>query len=271
MNDGGGHGDLGRELASIAESLAREAGAMARRGRRSGTIEATTKSSPTDMVTLYDAASEELIVNGLRAARPRDGLVGEEGTESGSSSGITWHIDPIDGTSNFLFDLPTWSVSIGAVDAAGPLAGAVYVPVLEEMFVAARGSGATLNGLPISVSGATDLSTALIGTGFGYDRDRRSRHARTVAAIIGEVRDIRRLGAASVDICFVACGRLDAYFERDLHSWDLVAGQIIAAEAGAITSDFSGGPIRPAEALAATPGIHAAFIDLLGSVTVGGA
>lgn len=256
------------ELVRIAETLARHAGDAARDGRRGSIVEADTKSSPTDMVTEFDKASERLIVDGLVTERPSDGIVGEEGATRPGTSGIVWHIDPIDGTSNFVFDLPMWAVSIGAVDSEGPLVGAVYIPVLGEMFTATRGGGATLNGRPIRASGATDLSTALIGTGFSYDRSRRTAHARLVAELIGQVRDIRRFGAAAVDLCLVACGRLDAFFEEGLSSWDLVAGQLIATEAGAIATDYVGGTVTPAQVLVASPGIHAAFVDLVGSTTV---
>ena len=257
-----------RDLATIAESLARSAGTMALAGRRSTTVSATTKSSPTDMVTEFDTASEALIVGGLAERRPDDAIVGEEGSHRPGTSGVTWHIDPIDGTSNFYFDLPMWAVSIGAVDATGPLAAAVYLPVLDEMFVAVRGEGATMNGLPIHASAADDLPTALVGTGFSYDSATRTAHARLVADIIGRVRDIRRFGAAAADLCMVACGRLDAYFEEGLNSWDLVAGQLVAAEAGAIATDYAGRPVTPAQVLVAAPGIHQALVALLGSATV---
>ena len=140
---------IGSELRSIAETLARQAGDMALRGRKSGDVTATTKSSPTDMVTQYDKASEELITAGLAQICADDAIVGEEGASKSGTSGITWHIDPIDGTSNFFFDIPMWAVSIGAVDEHGPLAGAVYVPALGEMFSAARNEGATMNGTTI--------------------------------------------------------------------------------------------------------------------------
>lgn len=259
---------LARELAGIAETLARRAGLMALEGRRTTEVSATSKSTPTDMVTAYDRASEALIVEGLARLRPLDGIVGEEGTTTPGTTDVTWHIDPIDGTSNFLFDLPTWAVSVGAADMAGPIAGAVYVPVLDELFLAARGSGATRNGIPIKASSACELATALVGTGFGYDPAQRERQAGVVARIIGQVRDIRRYGAASVDMCFVACGRLDAYFEEALHSWDLVAAQVIAQEAGATVSDFNGGPVNPSNVVVSAPGLHRAFIGLLGSDTV---
>jgi myo-inositol-1(or 4)-monophosphatase len=258
---------LGNELRSIAEQLARAAGDMALAGRKSGDVTATTKSSPTDMVTQYDKASEDMITAGLRELRPDDGIVGEEGASRDGTSGITWHIDPIDGTSNFYFDIPMWAVSIGAVDKYGPIAGAVYAPALGDMFTAARGEGATLNGNRISVRENTVLSDALVCTGFSYHVNQREVHARRVATMVGQIRDIRRFGAAAIDLCFVACGRLDAYFEEHLNSWDLIAGQVIATEAGAIVTNFSGDTVTPQQVLATQPGVQKALIRLIADST----
>ena len=254
---------IGSELRSIAETLARQAGDMALRGRKSGDVTATTKSSPTDMVTQYDKASEELITAGLAQIRTDDAIVGEEGASKSGTSGITWHIDPIDGTSNFFFDIPMWAVSIGAVDEHGPLAGAVYVPALGEMFSAARNEGATMNGNIISCRDNSLLSDAMVCTGFSYRISERHAHAQRVAQMVMKVRDIRRFGAAAVDLCFVACGRLDAYFEEHLHSWDLVAGQIIATEAGAIVTNYEGASVTPEQVLATTPLIQKELIALI--------
>lgn len=254
---------LGTELRAVAEQLAQQAGDMALAGRKSGDVTASTKSSPTDLVTQYDKASEEMVTAGLLQLRPDDGIVGEEGACREGTSGITWHIDPIDGTSNFFFDIPLWAVSIGAVDAEGPIAGAVYIPALGEMFTATRGGGATLNGSPISVRTNTMLSDALVGTGFSYRAEERGAHAQRVARLITQIRDIRRLGAAAIDLCFVACGRYDAYFEENLQSWDLIAGQLIATEAGAVVTDFAGNTVTPRQVLAAQPGVHASLIQLI--------
>jgi myo-inositol-1(or 4)-monophosphatase len=258
---------LGTELRTIAEQLARAAGDMALAGRRSGDVTATTKSSPTDMVTQYDKASEDMITAGLRELRPDDGIVGEEGASRDGTSGITWHIDPIDGTSNFYFDIPMWAVSIGAVDESGPIAGAVYVPALGDMFTAARGEGATMNGGRIAVRENTLLSDALVCTGFSYHVSEREVHARRVATMVGQIRDIRRFGAAAIDLCFVACGRLDAYFEEHLNSWDLIAGQVIATEAGAMVTNFSGDTVTPKQVLASQPGVQKALIQLIADST----
>jgi myo-inositol-1(or 4)-monophosphatase len=254
---------LSRDLLAVAEDLARAAGDMALRGRKSGDVAATTKSSPTDMVTQYDKASEELITSGLTARRPHDGIIGEEGASVSGSSGITWHIDPIDGTSNFYFDIPMWAVSIGAVDDSGPLVGVVYAPALGEMYTAIRGEGAFLNGSPIHVRNNSELSDALVCTGFSYRVHERTQHAQRVAQMVTHIRDIRRFGAAAIDLCFVACGRYDAYFEEHLHSWDLIAGQVIATEAGAIVTNYAGESVTPAQVLAAQPGIQQQLVQLI--------
>jgi myo-inositol-1(or 4)-monophosphatase len=254
---------IGSQLRLVAESLAREAGDMALQGRKSGPLTVTTKSSPIDVVTKFDKASEAMITEGLAKVRPDDAIIGEEGASKHGTTGITWHIDPIDGTTNFYFDVPMWAVSIGAVDEHGPLAGAVYVPALGEMFSGARGEGSTLNGMPISVRENNDIADALVCTGYSYQISERAVHAKRVAEIVMKVRDIRRFGAAAIDLCFVACGRLDAYFEEHLNSWDLIAGQVIATEAGAVFSDYVGNAVTPAQVLAATPGVHADLIHLI--------
>ena len=263
-------GDDRSGLRSLAESMAVRAGDEALAGRRrlgiGQPVVHDTKSSPTDPVTEYDRAAERLIVEAIRQLRPHDAIVGEEGANHAGTSGLHWLIDPIDGTANFVYDLPHWCTSIAVVDADGPLAGAVYAPVLGELFSAERGGGATLNGSPIRCSGVDQLSRALVGTGFSYSADRRALQGDRVARLVREVRDIRRLGSAAIDLCLVACGRLDAYFEEHLNSWDLAAGVLIAAEAGAVTSDFAGGEATPAATVAAGPGIHARLLELIATL-----
>ncbi len=248
---------------AVAISLAREAGDMAMKGRRHGLSHVATKSTLTDMVTEYDRASETLVVEGLRTRRSSDSIIGEEGAAHTGDSELTWYVDPIDGTTNFYFDLPMWAVSIGVTDTTGPLAGVVYVPALGEMFSGSRGGGAFMNGHPISVRPNDTLADALVCTGFSYSAEARVRQSRRIPHIIDKVRDLRRFGAAAVDLCFVAAGRLDAYFEENLHLWDLVAGHVIATEAGAIVTDFSGAPVRPEEVMASTPAIHSDLVSLL--------
>jgi myo-inositol-1(or 4)-monophosphatase len=255
------------DLRALCERLATGAGAVARDGRAAmsagRTFDGATKSSRTDVVTEYDRAAEAYIVGELRRLRPTDAIVGEEGTDDAGTSGFAWFIDPIDGTTNFVYDQPSWSCSVAVAYDGEMVAGAVYVPPLGELFSAAAGAGATRDGQPVRVSDATDLSLALVGTGFSYDPATRRQQATAVAGLIDRVRDIRRLGSAAVDLCMVACGRLDLYFERHLNAWDAAAGELIAREAGAVTSDFGGGPPRPAELLATTPGLHAAALALL--------
>jgi len=255
---------LGHELAAIAREITRHAGGIALAGRRSGALrDVTTKTTGTDMVTEFDRRGEELIVGELRRRRPHDAIVGEEGANLAGASGITWYIDPIDGTTSFLYDLPTWCVSVGARDGHGPLAGAVYVPALDEMFWAVRGEGAYLGDARIRCNTDVDISRALCATGFSYGAAQRTVQMRRVAEFIDKIRDIRRSGAAAIDLCFVACGRVDAYFEENLHPWDLAAGELIAREAGALSGDYSGGPIRPAEVLVAVPSVFAPLSELL--------
>ena len=240
---------LQTHLRVLACDLALQAGELIRAGRRGGVGNVDTKSSTTDMVTTFDRASEALIVNALRKERPDDAIIGEEGTADTGTSGVRWLIDPIDGTTNFFYDLPGYAVSIAATDDEGTLAGAVYVPATNELFSAARGEGATLNDAPIRCSTTDTVSNTLLATGFSYSPDIRRQQMRRLQHVIGEVRDIRRCGAAAVDLCNVAAGRVDAYFEEYLGAWDLAAGELIAREAGCISGDLHGAAVRPGQVL----------------------
>lgn len=247
-------------LLGLACRLAVEAGTGAAADRNAdaasrAAMTAATKSSLTDVVTRHDRAAEAIIVKGLRRARPDDAIVGEEGADHVGTSGVSWLIDPIDGTTNLLYGLPMWCTSIGAADPAGAVVGAVYVPVTDELFAARRGGGATRNGRPIRASGETDLGLALVATGFGYDPGHRRRQASRLGTLAPLIRDIRRGGSAAIDLCYTAAGMFDAYFEEHLNPWDIAAGELIAREAGCRTGDFCGGPAGPAELLVATPGI----------------
>jgi myo-inositol-1(or 4)-monophosphatase len=264
--DGSAHDDP-LALRDLAGELARAAGTTASRGRRAAAdgdgLVSATKSSATDIVTQFDRAAEAAIVGRLRELRPGDAIVGEEGTADSGTTGYNWFVDPIDGTTSFVYDQPTWSCSIAVARGDTMVAGAVYLPRLDELFDAALGHGARLDGRPIRVSDATDPALALVGTGFSYRVEARRQQAEHLARLMGRIRDVRRFGSAAADLCFVAAGRLDAYYERYLNAWDSAAGELIAREAGAITSDFSGGPARPAEMVAAAPGLHAALIALI--------
>ena len=236
-------------LAQTAGALARMVGARIRSLREQGVAVADTKSSLTDVVTAADREAERLVAEALREARPHDGLLGEEGASTAGTTGITWVVDPIDGTVNYLYGLPAYAVSIAATvehdgrgsalpagtmaDGRRAVAGAVYVPAFDELFDAHEGGGARVNGRPIRVSEREELSLALVGTGFGYTVERRTEQAEVARRLIPQVRDIRRMGAAAVDLCMVAAGRLDAYYERGLQPWDYAAGALIAREAGA--------------------------------------
>jgi myo-inositol-1(or 4)-monophosphatase len=206
---------------------------------------------------------EELLVRELRSARPDDGLLGEEGGAIAGTSGLTWVIDPIDGTVNYLYGIPQWAVSIGLEDGSGAIVGVVYDPSKGELWQAVRGEGASLNGVPLACSTATDLAQSLVGTGFGYDARRRHAQSRAVADLLPKVRDIRRLGSGALDLCSVAAGRLDGYYEQGLSAWDLSAGELIAREAGAVVTGLRGRDASYDLVLAAAPGIHQALHDLL--------
>lgn len=258
--------ELAENLRTLAQRVAREAGELVREGRHRGIEHAETKSSATDLVTEWDRAAERLLVQRLVDARPDDGIVGEEGTGRDGSSGITWLIDPIDGTTNFYYALPTYAVSVAACDAHGPLAGAVYVPGLDWMFSAARGGGAWLGTARLACGNLDRLDTALVATGFSYDADRRARQAQRLAGLLPRIRDIRRFGAASVDLCLVAAGNVDAYYEVGLGPWDIAAGALIAREAGCRVSAIDGSELRteaPIEILAANPLLHERLLEAL--------
>ena len=187
-----------------------------------------------------DLASEKLIVSALLAARPDDGIIGEEGASRPSRSGITWVIDPVDGTVNYLYGLPGWNISIGAKDEQGRLVGVVHAPTVNSTWTAMRGKGAWFNESPISCNDPISLDRALIGTGFAYDVRARVEQGRIAAALLPQIRDLRRMGSAAVDLCYVAMGAFDGYFEIGLKEWDSAAGALIAQEAGAIVSVTEG-------------------------------
>jgi len=220
------------ELRALAEAIAREAGALLRDAFRGPELRISAKSTPTDLVSEADHAAEHLIRERLSAARPDDGVLGEEGGDVAGTSGIRWVVDPLDGTVNFLFGIPQWAVSIAAEDADGTVVGVVYDAERDELFSAERGGTATLNGHPLKPSTKSDMATALVGTGFGYDSEVRRAQAAVVARLLPDVRDIRRLGAAAIDLAWTACGRLDAYYEHGLNPWDLAAGGLICECAG---------------------------------------
>jgi myo-inositol-1(or 4)-monophosphatase len=222
-----------------------------------------TKTTPTDVVTESDTAAEELIRERLLAARPGDGLVGEEGASVSGGSGVEWVVDPIDGTVNYLYGIPQYAVSIAAVVEGRVVAGVVHNPAGAETWTATRGGGAALNGRPVLESGCDRLDRALVATGFGYDPRRRARQADLLRNVVPYVRDIRRAGAASLDLCAVATGRVDAYYERGLKAWDLAAGGLIAEEAGAVVAGLRGAAAGEDLVIAAGPALFTELHDLL--------
>jgi len=258
-----GTGPTAHDLLELAVRLAGEAGELVLAGRRAGLGAVDTKSSSTDLVTKYDKAAERHIVEGLARHRPDDAVVGEEGADRPGTSGLSWYVDPIDGTTNYFYGIPQYGVSIGVADADGLVAGVVVAPAMGETFTATRDGGAFLNGAPIRVNPVTDVAQALVATGFGYVVERRTYQAGVVARLLPHIRDIRRPGAASLDLCWVACGRVDAFYEEDLNWWDMAAGELVAREAGAATSDFRGGPVRPDNLVACAPAIAAPLLRLL--------
>ena len=243
------------EIRTIAEDVARSVGEQMPARRRAG-FSWETKSTATDVVTEIDTWAEKVIVEAISSSRPDDGFLGEEGTDDPGTTGLRWVIDPVDGTTNLLYDLPGYNVSIGVEFEGAPVAGAVYDPIRSELYSAARGTGATLNGDSISVSGKTDLSSALVATGFNYDSELRRSQAQTLVKVLPAIRDIRRFGGAALDLCAVASGRVDAFFEIGLQPWDACAGSIIAAEAGAFVDV---GELT----VVATTGIAQSLVDLL--------
>lgn len=245
-------------LATLATEITIEAGALLREALHRTRTTVETKSTGTDMVTEIDRASEALIARLLQEARPGDGMLGEEGTATASTTGVRWIADPLDGTTNYLYGFPAFGVSIAAEVDGRVVAGAVHDPIHGETFVASLGAGATCNGRALAVGGPSSLSTALVGTGFSYDRDRRRWQASLLPRVLPAVRDIRRAGAAALDLCWVALGRLDAYYEWGLAPWDWAAGSFIAREAGARTGELTDGT-----QIAAPPHLYDDLVALL--------
>ncbi|WP_432484587.1 inositol monophosphatase family protein [Kineococcus esterisolvens] len=267
------------QLRAVAVEAATAAAELVRTGRPDRVEVAATKSSPTDVVTAMDHASERLLREVLGRLRPHDGVLGEEGGHRPGTSGLTWVVDPVDGTVNYLYGLRAYAVSVACVldpergtarpDPAGwtVLAGCVHDPTAGEVWSAALGQGASLRDgggvggreRVLRVPEAVDLGQALVATGFGYDAARRAEQAAVLAHLLPRVRDVRRIGSAALDLCWVGAGRLDAYYERGLKPWDMAAGALVAGEAGALVTGFDGGPAGPEGVLAAAGGLHAAL------------
>ena len=251
------------ELLELAVEAAHEAGAVLLERFAREATGVRTKSTETDLVSDADTAAERVIFETISSVRPADGWVAEEGTSARTETGITWIADPLDGTVNYLFRIPIWCVSIAAEDAGGAVAGVIYDPNRDETFTATRGGGSLLNGSPTRVSDRDDLATALVATGFEYDRELRAFQARVVAGVIPAVRDIRRAGSAALDLASVACGRVDGYYESSTERWDKAAGTLLVEEAGGVVSDLGNPSGESPGLVAAAPGIHAALDALV--------
>ena len=244
----------------LAHRAAREAGQLliARFGHPASRVDR--KSSSTDMVSDADRIAESAIASLLESERPDDGVLGEEGARAPGSTGRRWVVDPLDGTTNFLYGIPQWAVSVAVEDGDGVAAGVVRDPVRDETFAAARGARATLNGEPIALREPPRLARALIATGFSYDRGTRAAQGETLRSVLPDVRDIRRAGAASLDLAWLAAGRLDGYYERGLKPWDWAAGRLLVAEAGGQVAELDGDPQGLA---AASPELLPQLLELL--------
>ncbi len=257
-----------RELLMLARGLGRETGQFLLRDRPA-VLRTETKSSSTDVVTEMDRAAENQIISGLQRMRPTDGYLGEEGGRQAGSSGVTWIIDPIDGTTNYLYGIPIWAVSIAAAIDGDVVVGVVDIPDLGVQYFGHRGGGSWIerqagdDAVPLTCSNQTSLSQSLVATGFGYDSRQRESQARILTGVLPRVRDVRRAGAASVDLCWVAEGLVDAYYEFGLQPWDFAAGALIAQESGARVGNLHGGPPGEATTYAAAPGIADELRSLL--------
>jgi myo-inositol-1(or 4)-monophosphatase len=264
------------ELLSIAVRVARTAAQTARRMRAEAITAVDTKSTATDVVTAADRAVERQVVTALRQLRPQDTVLGEEYGPAGGIAdtaepgGVRWVVDPIDGTVNYLYGLPQYAVSLAAAVDGAVVAGVVRNPATGDEWTATRGGGAFRDGRRLRGSDTSRLSQALVGTGFGYDPARRRHQAAVLARLLPEVRDIRRFGAAALDLCLAAEGALDAYFEKGLNPWDHAAGGLVAEEAGLVVAGLDGAPPGLDLVIAAPPALFPALHDRLSAFDAAG-
>jgi myo-inositol-1(or 4)-monophosphatase len=255
-------------LLDLAVATAREAAGLVSRGRASAAEQVDVKSSPVDLVTAVDRACEELVVDRLLGARPDDGLLGEEGGERTGTSGVRWVVDPIDGTTNFVYGLPAFAVSIAAEVDGQVRAGVVLNAATGELWSATAGGGAHLtvgdaDPVPLTGSRPASLEQTLVATGFGYRVEQRRAQGAVVAELLPHVRDIRRHGSAALDLCTVAAGRVDAYYELHLNPWDYAAGALVAAEAGVVVTGLPGRLFGDPLGIAVAPTVAGPFVELL--------
>jgi myo-inositol-1(or 4)-monophosphatase len=269
-----------QELLELAVQAARLAGGLlAERAARGAERSVASKSTPTDLVSEADLAAQRAIRALLAEHRPGDGFLGEEeGEDEAGESGLRWIVDPLDGTVNFLFGIPQWSVSVAVADRQGTLAGAVYDPNREELFTATRDGPATLSasGGAVELHGraadprgqqggdAGSLAAAMVATGLGYDADVRERQAEVLSRLVPRVRDIRRFGSAALDLAWTAAGRFDAYYERTVKPWDIAAGELVCRRAGLEILELAAVEGLPWGVLAARPGLARELHEIVG-------
>jgi myo-inositol-1(or 4)-monophosphatase len=259
---GAGQAVTAEDLLLLAREVAAEAAQFVRASRPAGRVSvAGTKSTLTDPVTAIDTATEQLIRSAITAVRPDDAFLGEEGGSSTGTSGVSWIVDPIDGTVNFIYGIPAYAVSIAAQAEGRVVAGVVCNIATGEEFSAQLGAGARLVDADgslqaLRVPDLDDLSQALVATGFGYDAAGRMQQSRSVTSLIGQIRDIRRVGSAALDLCSLAAGRVDAYVERGLNPWDHAAGVLVVREAGGVVTGLDGDEPDSRLLVAAPPALH---------------
>lgn len=262
------------EAVLLAERVAREAGALIQQGEadRAGArpLVESTKSSPTDVVTAMDKAVEELLRGRLAHARPGDGLLGEEAGLQPGSTGLTWVLDPIDGTVNYLYRIPAYAVSVALVEGDPTvvggwrsLAGCVHQPATDQIWTAGLGQGARLGEQELHLLPVPELSQALVATGFGYQVQRRVGQARVLSGLLPRIRDIRRIGSSALDLCGVATGTVDAYYERGVNVWDIAAASLVLSEAGGLVRGLRGAPAGPQMVVGAGDPLATALVELL--------
>jgi len=259
----------GSAALALATEAAREAAALLLELRRSPAVGIRSKSSATDLVSEADEQAERAIVTAIRRLRPDDAIVAEERSGAEGSSGVNWYVDPLDGTINYLYGIPHWSVSICCADTTGPLAGVVFDPLRDELFSTSRGAGAYLGDRRLAVTDNRDLARALVATGFGYSAEQRRTQGRIIANVLGDVRDIRRFGSAALDLACVAASRVDAYFESVEKPWDWMAGALLVREAGGRVTELNPADAAFPRIIASGPGIHDELVALLARATEG--
>ncbi|MEO6627973.1 MAG: inositol monophosphatase family protein [Aquihabitans sp.] len=254
---------MATELLALAQPIAVEVGEHLEAALAGDRFAMTSKSTPTDLVTEFDTWAEAHITKAILSARPDDSIQGEEGADIAGSSDVTWSVDPIDGTVNFVHAIPGFCVSIAARVNGETVAGVVASPLHREVFTAVLGEGAMLNNRPITCATPLAMGRSVIATGFGYRPERRRRQAEVLVEVLPHIADIRRNGSAAIDLCWVACGRIDGYWEVGLNDWDYAAGALIATEAGARCGGLHGEPPTPNFVLAAPPSVWDDLRDLL--------